>query len=103
VSTTFAGGSSRSQKATCAKCTRTVHVVVIDGVKIETDTELITVIPFESRPPAKITARRSHAEMCMKYQIDAERAAAKKKRDRASAPLRWIDLATGLAVQLAKR
>lgn len=104
MSTTFAGSSGRSQKATCSKCKRTVHVVVIDGVKIETDTELITVIPFEEKPARKIMARRSHAEMCVKYQSDAARTAALQlaKRERSGPPPKivWVDLATKAVVKM---
>lgn len=63
-------------KRTCQKCNRTVYVVVIDGVKVETDPELIAVVPFGVSPATEILARRKHSELCMKYQSDAARLAA---------------------------
>lgn len=102
MSATFAGSSSRSQKATCPKCKRTVHVVVIDGVKIETDTELITVIPFEVKPAQKIFARRAHSELCTKYQIDLERHIARHGGPGKVRSMKWIDLSTGRPVNLVE-
>jgi hypothetical protein len=64
-----------------------VYLVVIDGVRIETDPELITVIPFEGAP-RKIMARRSHAEMCMRYQSEAARIAAAAAARKAQAQLK---------------
>jgi len=62
-----------TNKQTCRKCNRTVYVVTIEGARIETDPELLTVVPFETSPPTKIMARRSHSEMCVKYQSDRAR------------------------------
>lgn len=78
MSETLAGSSARTRKHTCAKCKRTVYVVVIDGARVETDPELISVVPFDGAP-RKIMARRSHAEMCTRYQIEDEKRAAKAK------------------------
>lgn len=109
MSTTFAGGSARTQKATCSKCKRTVYVVIVDGVRVETDPELISVIPFEVHPAKKIMARRSHGEMCMKYQSEAARIAMQANAKRAatavvasSSPMRWIDLRSGEIVDVAR-
>lgn len=70
---TIAGSSRRTLKATCPKCRRTVVVVEIDGAKIATDPELMTVVPFEVKPSVKILARRSHDENCERYRVEEER------------------------------
>ena len=72
MSETIASSSKRAIKSTCKKCLRTVYLVQIGPDKITLDPELITVIPFEGAP-AKVLARRSHNEMCLKYQSDAAR------------------------------
>lgn len=83
MSATVAAGR-RTNKTTCRKCERTVIVETVDGVTVETDPELIAVIPFESKPAKRITARRLHGEMCHVYRTQAERkkakAAAKRRR-----------------------
>lgn len=74
MSDTISTGGKRTQKSTCRKCNRTVYVVAMaDGSRHETDPELIAVIQFEKSPAVIVLARRSHAEMCTKYQSDAER------------------------------
>lgn len=78
MSTTISLGGKRTQKATCRKCNRTVYVVELaDGARHETDPELIAVVQFEKSPAVIVLARRSHAEMCVKYKSDAERVKAK--------------------------
>lgn len=71
------------EKRTCQKCSRTVYVVLIDGVKVETDPELIAVVPFEVSPATEILARRKHSELCMKYQSEAARLKALHEAKRA--------------------
>lgn len=74
---TIAGGSKKTIKHTCGECKRTVYVVTLpDGERVFVDPELITVVPFEGSPK-KITARRSHKELCYRYQLDNEKAKAK--------------------------
>ncbi len=74
MSATFSTTSSRrTQKSTCRKCNRTVIVLEVDGAKVETDPELINVIPLEGAP-AFAMARRAHADLCERYQQDAARA-----------------------------
>lgn len=63
----------RTDKNTCRKCQRTVIVEVVAGERVETDSELISVVPFGDRVPTKIRARRIHADMCHLYQAQAER------------------------------
>lgn len=72
--TTLAGNGRGITKSTCAKCRRTVYVVVINSVKVTTDPELITVVQDGKTPAAKIFARRSHDENCERYQHEAARA-----------------------------
>lgn len=72
MSATVAAGR-RTNKTTCRKCERTVIVEVIDGVTLETDPELIAVVPFETKPAKRITARRVHGEMCHVYRTQADR------------------------------
>lgn len=73
MSDTISPASRRIRKNTCRKCGRTVIVVEIDGRKVEADPELINVIPFEG-PAEFLHARRAHADLCSKYQIEAEKA-----------------------------
>lgn len=57
---------------------------MIDGVRIETDPELISVVLFESGPlPGKQLARRVHGEMCLKYQTERARIEAQAAAKRA--------------------
>lgn len=74
---TIASGSKRTIKHTCQECRRTVYVVTLpDGARVYVDPELMTVVPFEGAP-RKITARRSHSELCLQYQLKNERDRAK--------------------------
>jgi hypothetical protein len=72
MSETHAAGG-RSRKATCRNCNRTVILAEIDGRKVDMDPELINVVPFNGKAIAML-ARRVHADMCQRYQIEAERA-----------------------------
>lgn len=76
---TIAAGSKRTVKHTCSACRRTVYVITLeDGSTTFADPELITVVPYETRGGTrKITARRSHAELCLTYQLKNERDKAK--------------------------
>ncbi len=74
VTETIAGGSKKTIKLTCQECRRTVYVITLDdGSRVFVDPELITVVPFTGAPK-KINARRSHSELCLTYQLAAERA-----------------------------
>lgn len=74
MSATLATASSRrSNKSTCRKCNRTVIVLEVDGRKVETDPELINVIPIDG-DPAFAMARRAHADLCDRYQQEAAKA-----------------------------
>lgn len=74
------------QKSTCRECNMSIYVVTgEDGTKIVLDTELISVVAG-ARPTnesTKITARRVHGEMCIKYQNDAARVAQRHLMKRA--------------------
>jgi hypothetical protein len=83
MSQSFAHGRG-STKNTCARCKRTVRVVVIDGQRIETDTELIAVVVNGEKQ--RRVAYRIHAEQCERYKLDAEKKAfalARKKQQAA--------------------
>lgn len=70
---TIASGSKKTIKHTCQECRRTVYVITLeDGTKVFVDPELITVVPYVGAQK-KITARRSHSELCLTYQLKAER------------------------------
>lgn len=78
VSTTT---TRRTNKSTCRKCNRTVIVLEIQGRKVETDPELINVVPLDG-DPAFVMARRAHADLCERYQLDnqKQRLTEEKKR-----------------------
>lgn len=58
-------------KTTCRKCNRTVYVVIVDGQRIETDTELIHAIV---RGQSEVMlVRRVHAELCARYEAESKR------------------------------
>jgi len=78
MSATFATFSRGTRKNTCRKCGRTVVVQEIDGAKVETDPELINVVPMKG-PPVFVLARRAHADLCQRYQIENEKRAARDK------------------------
>lgn len=59
-------------RATCQTCGRTVHIVIIDGVRVTLDAEVITIVPYAGEP-AKIPARRVHAELCLTYKSEREK------------------------------
>lgn len=63
----------RATKSTCRKCNRTVHIDIVDGLQVETDPELISVIVFEKRNACVEHARRLHAERCEDYQQEAKK------------------------------
>ncbi len=65
--------SRGAHKTVCRKCTRTVHIVEIDGQRLELDPELVGVVEFEARTPKRILARRVHADLCLSYQSAAAR------------------------------
>lgn len=70
VSTTPRG--RRTAKSTCRKCNRTVVVLEIEGRKVETDPELINVVPLDGEPTF-VMARRAHADLCERYQETARK------------------------------
>jgi hypothetical protein len=72
VSETLSRSSRKTLKSTCRRCNRTVIVIEIAGAKVETDPELINVIPLEGAPAFRL-ARRAHADLCPRYQIEAEK------------------------------
>ena len=64
--------TAKLQRATCQTCGRTVHVVLIDGVRTTLDAEVIAVVLYAGEP-AKLHARRVHAELCLFYKSERER------------------------------
>lgn len=72
MSQSFASGRG-STKNTCPKCKRTVRIVVIDGRKVETDTELISVVVQGVKRVD--VAHRVHGELCDSHRIAAEKKA----------------------------
>lgn len=82
MSETIGGGYRGGIKQTCRECNRTVYIVLIDGKRVATDPDLISVIPLGQT--LRLQARRVHAEMCLRYKSEAERikaiAAAKRSK-----------------------
>ena len=68
----LAAGSAKLIKQTCRKCNRTIYVYVIDGVRYETDTELITIVG-DAKPSLTIRGRVMHGGNCLRYQSEAAR------------------------------
>lgn len=80
---------------TCRNCGRTISIVKTPAGDVSLDPEVISVVVFELRPGLNAegrsrgpssngaigarTARRVHAEMCMKYKLERERAEARRK------------------------
>lgn len=76
---TISGSSSKTQKATCSECKRTVYVVALpDGTRVLVDPEIMAVVPLDGGA-RKITARRSHKERCLQFQLEDERKLAKAR------------------------
>lgn len=64
--------SAKLLRATCQTCERTVHIAVIDGVRVALDAEVITIVPYAG-DPVKVHARRVHAELCLSYKSENEK------------------------------
>lgn len=79
MSATFAGN-----RQVCRVCGRSVAFVIDedDGRRIVVDPEIITVAVYvlgSSGPTCQVKARRLHAEMCLKYKLEREKAEARRK------------------------
>lgn len=79
MSETLAGPSSQ---AVCPRCSRAVHIVRIDGlaVAIEPAVEAFVLVDRGGRTVRSSSVshgRRVHADLCVTYQLEAER---KKRR-----------------------
>lgn len=66
MSATMGGNYKGTTKQTCRACNRTVIIVMIDGVRVATDPELISVV--ELGTAERLQARRVHGDMCAIYQ-----------------------------------
>lgn len=60
--------------ATCKECRRMVHLVTVDGERVATDPEVLSVVRY-GRAPSIDRARRLHSERCEDYQQQARRTA----------------------------
>jgi hypothetical protein len=69
-----------------------VIILEIDGRKVETDPELINVVPLDGAPEF-LMARRAHADNCERYVIEAEK---RKFRDEERAKLKKAAFAGGV-------
>lgn len=79
------------KKTTCRKCNRMVHLMVVAGKTVVTDTELIAVVVMGKGggpPPHTDTshAKRLHAELCLTYQSEFERKKAQAALRRGARP-----------------
>src|SRR5689334_13723688 len=83
MSQTFGGGYRGGIKQTCRECNRTIYIVEIDGKRVATDPDLISVVPLGQT--LRLQARRVHAEQCLRYQSEAAKikALAAAKRNKA--------------------
>ena len=87
MSQTLSGSSkfrSGSSKSTCLSCSRTVHMIPVDGAMVAVDPEVIRVIRVGAHGGAlaaseSVNARRVHAELCDTYQRDSRRDAIRKE------------------------
>lgn len=70
-----------SRKSVCQKCQRTVAILDLDGVLTAVDPELVNVVPLDGERVA-IFARRVHADLCQRYQIDNDRRRARERLER---------------------
>lgn len=78
MSATLSPTGGRSQKSTCRKCNRTVILIPIGAGRVEVDPEIINAVPFEGAKSIMMS-RRVHADMCVKYQLENEKKAARAK------------------------
>lgn len=87
MSETLSGSSkfrSGASKSTCTSCSRTVHMIPVDGSLVAVDPEIIRVIRVGRHGGAlavseSVPARRLHAELCDTYQRDGRRDALRKE------------------------
>lgn len=72
MSQSFAHGRG-STKNICPKCKRTVRLVTVEGKRVETDTEMISVVVSGKKQVD--VAYRVHGELCDHHRIAAEKKA----------------------------
>lgn len=82
VSESIITSSRGNTKATCGACHSTIYMVEINGMRVATDSELISVVPVNAG--RREHARQIHAETCIRHQREYTRRtlAAERKRHR---------------------
>jgi hypothetical protein len=82
----FEADPSGRSRSTCPTCKMTVCVYVINGKKVLTDTERLTVVPDEingsklNDARSTVVARRLHSESCARYVLEQEREELRKQK-----------------------